>query len=97
VDFVKTIGRLYYQRHDNRNLAAKMAAHFLDQIRTRYNLSTAQLDETFEKKLAFKTGYDEQALHNLLYQVVHLQKMPVVSDEDLMHFSRQLDLFYKQT
>lgn len=97
VDFVKTIGRLYYQRHDNRNLAAKMAAHFLDQIRTRYNLSTAQLDEAFEKKLAFKTGYDEQALHNLLYQVVHLQKMPVVSDEDLMHFSRQLDLFYKQT
>lgn len=97
VDFVKTIGRLYYQRHDNRNLAAKMAAHFLDQIRTRYNLSTAQLDEAFEKKLAFKTGYDGQALHNLLYQVVHLQKMPVVSDEDLMHFSRQLDLFYKQT
>ncbi|MHA4807645.1 DUF4350 domain-containing protein [Flavitalea flava] len=39
LDFVKTIGRLYYQRRDNHNLALKMVSHFQDHVRTRYNLS----------------------------------------------------------
>ena len=37
LDFVRTIGQLYYQRRDNHNLAMKMAVHFQDQIRTRYH------------------------------------------------------------
>ncbi len=31
LDFVRTIGRLYYQRRDNHNLATKMVVHFQDQ------------------------------------------------------------------
>ena len=38
-DFVKTVGRLYFQQKNNQNLAAKMVAAFLENIRSTYNLS----------------------------------------------------------
>jgi hypothetical protein len=46
LDFVRTIGRLYYQRRDNHNLALKMAAHFQDHVRTRYNLAQAEWSDS---------------------------------------------------
>ncbi|MET0243956.1 MAG: hypothetical protein ABW174_10825, partial [Flavitalea sp.] len=52
VDFVKTIGRLYFQRRDNKNLTTKLTTHFLDQVRQQYNITTSTLDKNFEKKLA---------------------------------------------
>jgi hypothetical protein len=41
MDFVKTIGRLYYEKGDHRNLGVKMVQHFTEYIRARYQL---QLD-----------------------------------------------------
>ncbi|HEY0273447.1 MAG TPA: DUF4350 domain-containing protein, partial [Chitinophaga sp.] len=40
VEFVTTLGKLYYEHHDNSNLAHKMVQHLLEYIRTRYNLNT---------------------------------------------------------
>jgi len=55
VDFVRTIGRLYFQRRDNHNLAMKMAAHFLDQVRTRYHMASTTMDDDFIDRLSYRT------------------------------------------
>jgi len=96
LEFVKTIGHLYYQRRDNRNLAAKMTAHFLDHVRNRYNLSTSRTDEEFAKKLAFKTGIEYPVIHDILYQSRYLADQELVTDTELLHFNHQLENFYKQ-
>ena len=62
LDFVRTIGRLYFQRRDNHNLATKMVTHFQDQVRTRYNLPVTALDEDFVARLSYKTGYQRESL-----------------------------------
>jgi len=51
LDFVKTVGRLYFQRRDNKNLAQKMTAHFLDHVRGRYNIRTSvtEADRTWKR------------------------------------------------
>jgi hypothetical protein len=95
LDFVKTIGRLYYQRRDNHNLALKMAAHFLDQVRTRYNLPVTTPDENFVERLSYKTGYSREALQDLVADIQRLQIESNLSDEDLMAFHRKIDTFYK--
>lgn len=97
LDFVRTIGRLYYQRRDNGNLAAKMTAHFLDHVRNRYNIPTSVLDEEFENRLAHKSGYPQAAIHDIVYQARALQDMPQVNDEDLLAFNGQLENFYKHS
>ncbi|MEP7256923.1 MAG: DUF4350 domain-containing protein [Flavitalea sp.] len=95
LDFVQTIGRLYFQRKDNKNLAGKMSAHFLDHVRNTYNLPTSQLNEAFENRLAYKSGYDLDAVKSIVYQVRTLEDQPVVDDDDLLAFNDKLDKFYK--
>jgi hypothetical protein len=95
VDFVKTVGRLYFQRHDNKNLALKMTVHFQDHVRGRYGIRSSMNDPEFEKKLAWKTGYDVNNLKNLIHYMNSLQDKPDVSDNALLEFNRKLEHFYK--
>jgi hypothetical protein len=95
LDFVKTIGRLYYQRRDNRNLSQKMTAHFLDHVRSRYNIRLSMNDEEFEKRLAWKSGHDPAAIRDLLYHIKYVQDHGSVSDEAMMELNTRLENFYK--
>lgn len=96
LDFVKTIGRLYFQRRDNRNLAAKMTAHFQDFVRTRFSIPTSKMDESFEKNLAYKTGIDSGIISDIVYQARYLADQSSVTDNELLLFNKQLQNFYKQ-
>jgi hypothetical protein len=96
LDFVTTIGRLYYQRRDNRNLISKMAVHFLDHIRTKYNLSLHLSDEGLADRLSWKTGISKEFLHVLIGDLLRLQDGYAVSDEELLALNRKLEEFYKQ-
>jgi hypothetical protein len=95
LDFVRTIGRLYFQRRDNHNLAGKMVMHFQDLVRTRYNVTAAALDEELVSRLAYRTGYEREALSRLIGYMRVLPSKAYVPDEELMDFHRQLEAFYK--
>lgn len=95
LDFVKTIGRLYYQRKDNYNLALKMSAHFLDHVRTRYNLPVTVPNREFVERLSYKTGYPREPLQELVSDIQRLQEANAWTDEELLAFHRKIDQFYK--
>lgn len=95
LDFVKTIGRMYFQRKDNKDLAHKMAAHFLGYVRNRYNIRTGVMDEDFVKRLAYKSGYDQQAVQALVYDLQYAQDSPQVSDHALLELNHKLETFYQ--
>src|SRR5581483_1659787 len=88
VDFVKTIGWLYFQRRDNKNLAQKMIVHFQDHVRSKYGIRTSLTDPEFEKRLTWKTGYDANAIKDLLYHMNMLQDEPSVTDTGLLELNR---------
>jgi hypothetical protein len=98
LDFVKTIGRLYYQRRDNQNLALKMVAHFQDFVRTRYNLTapaTEEGDGAFVERLSHKTGFGKDRLHELIADTRRIPESSL-TDKELLAFNRKLEEFYKQ-
>jgi hypothetical protein len=95
LDFVKTIGRLYFQRRDNSNLALKMTAHFMDYVRSKYSIRVSLSDPEFANRLAWKTGYDSHAINDLLYHLQMVQNEPSVSDERLLELNQKLEHFYK--
>jgi len=92
VDFVKTIGRLYFQRRDNQNLAQKIVVHFQDHVRSKYGIRLSFNDPEFETKLAWKTGYDPKALKDLLYYINNVQ---YITEAGLLELNRKLEHFYK--
>lgn len=95
LDFVTTIGRLYYQRKDNKNLAAKMTAHFLGHVRAKYNLSTSRTDEAFEKKLSFKSGFALTRVQEITLFIRSMDNKSQITDDELLSFSKKTDEFYK--
>lgn len=97
LDFVKTIGRLYFQRKDNKNLANKITSFFLDHVRTRYNIRAGLGDEDFAKRLSYKSGHDFESTKNLLYYMKYVQDDFEVSDESLLRLNQKLENFYTTT
>ncbi len=95
LDFVKTIGRLYYEKQDHKNLSKKMAAYFLEHIRNRYKLSTNNLDENFIISLKMKSGYDEATIREIISFIKNLDDSDTISEEQLAYFHKQLEEFYR--
>ncbi len=96
LDFVKTIGRLYYDKGDHKNLARKMSAYFLEHIRNRYKLSTTTLDDDFCKRLQYKTGITEEEINRIIQTIHQIENQTAISDEMLAEFHKQLESFYQK-
>lgn len=97
LDFVKTLGRLYYDRGDHRNLAEKMGTYFLEHVRSTYKIATHTLDDDFSRILHLKSGYPEPEIKNIVMEIAQLKGRPNISEERLAHFHNQLELFYQNT
>ena len=95
LDFVKTIGRLYFDKGDHLNLCRKMAAYFLEHIRNVYKLPTNNLNEEFIKALQFKTGIAETEIAGIVSFIRKLDGVHIVNDKQLSIFHKQLESFYK--
>lgn len=93
VDFVNTVGRLYFQQSDHRNLALKMIAHFLDHVRTRYNIPTSSLDSLFIEKLSYKGGFDQEDLADLVADIKQIEINHSITAEELFMFSKKIEKF----
>jgi hypothetical protein len=97
MDFVKTIGRLYFDKGDHKNLAKKMGAYFLEHIRTRYKLSTHTIDDNFITSLHNKTAYPLEELKRIIQFIKFTDDAPAISESQLSDFHKQLELFYQNT
>ena len=97
LDFVKTLGRLYYDKRDHKNLAMKMGAYFLEHVRSTYKMATHTLDSEFVKSLHVKSGYPEPEIKKIVSAIQSLNEWPNVNEKWLADFHKQLELFYQNT
>ena len=96
LDFVQTIGRLYFNRHDNKNLAIKKITFFMDYLRNRFFIRNAD-DAGLINQLSLKSGISEIELQSLFNTINHARNCKVLSDHDLMILNNKIDEFYKNT
>lgn len=97
LDFVKTMGRLYYDRRDHQDLAKKMATYFLEHIRSAYQLPTTNLNESFIEALHYKSGYKRGELNAIVSFINYLHEEHSVTEYQLINFQNQLEAFYQNT
>ena len=94
LDFVKTLGRLYFDRGDHKNLAEKMGAYFLQHVRSTYKIPTHTLDKDFVQTLHAKSGYPQPEIETIINTIVQLPLWPVFGEDELALFHHQLDQYY---
>ena len=97
LDFVKTLGRLYYEKRDHKNLAEKMGAYFLEHVRSTYKIATHTLDDDFVVLLHVKSGYPQPEIKNIVHEIRRLPDGPNLTEEELARFHKSLELFYQNT
>jgi len=97
LDFVKTIGRLYHDKGDHRNLSKKMSAYFLEHIRNKYKLATGNLDEEFITNLRYKSGAEEGEIRQIISFINYIDTAPAITQGQLSGFYKQLETFYQKT
>jgi hypothetical protein len=97
LEFVKTIGRLYHDKGDHRNLARKMASYFLEHVRASYKIPTGNImDENFIRAVQYKSGVPDYEIRGIVSFIRYLDETPVISEMQLTEFYKQLEIFYQK-
>jgi hypothetical protein len=96
VAFTETVGRLYLQKKDNRNIADKMITYFYEHIRNQYYLNTHQVNEEFISALSRKSNVPKEETEKLFRRINKVQQADQLGDQDLLLLNQQIENFYKQ-
>lgn len=97
VSFVETVGRLYYNKGDNANLADKMVQQFLEWVRINCYINTNRMNEDFVQQLAMKTGRPLNAVSELVNMIHEVRLRSVnIDDPYLYQLYRTIQEFYKK-
>ena len=95
VEFVKSIGNLYLNEGDSRDMMAKKAQYFLHRVRMELLIDTQNLDEEFINKLHLKTGKSIEKITKAVDFIKKSQQSQfIISNRDLIKMNRILDEIY---
>ncbi|WP_018629685.1 DUF4350 domain-containing protein [Niabella aurantiaca] len=94
LDFVKTMGLLYYEKRDNGNLAQKMSAYFLEHLRNKYHIFSKELNEDFIREVSHKSGVNIPLVTAIVYQIKQVSTERAISDADLIILQTNIEKFY---
>lgn len=95
MEFISTVGKLYFEKGDHLNLASKMSQFFLDHVRTKYKLNTSHINDDFAKALSQKTGLQQEEA-NVITGYIQQTQIGSITVDDLKHFYNHLENFYKK-
>jgi hypothetical protein len=93
LEFTTTVGRLYFQHQDHKNIAEKKITYFLEYIRNRYYLTTNHWDDAFYTALSRKSGMEKSEVEELFRYVQYIQKQGIITEEQLLQLNTRLQRF----
>ena len=96
VTFTETIGRLYLQKKDNKNVAEKMSSYFNEHIRNNYFLNTNLVNDDFITTLSRKSGVERNKVESLYRAIHHAHNNAALDDYQLLSLNQQIQNFYKK-
>ncbi|OKL40407.1 hypothetical protein A3841_19040 [Pontibacter flavimaris] len=97
LDFVKTIGSLYFNHGDHKNIAEKKIAFFLEHLRLHFHLTTHTLDEELRERVVTKSGADAALVNDIFGLIRSITQSKAISAQTLLLLNSHLEDFYKQT
>ncbi len=93
--FTETIGRLYLQKKDNRNIADKLITYLMEHIRNKYFLNASVINDEFINTLSRKSNNTKEGTEKLFASISDVRQSMEVSDRQLLLLNQQLENFHK--
>lgn len=95
LEFISTIGRMYFVKGNHRKLALDKMRLFLAYVREHYKIQTKNLDEQFIQQLSEKAEVPKDLLKKIIDINQNIKVSSFLSEEMLIDFHNILDQFYK--
>jgi len=96
LDFVKVVGKVYYQQRDNKDIAQKKISYFMDFLRSNYRLNTNMAVPELMEAVRQKSGARQGTLQNLFASIKMAELTSQLSDKELIDLNEYMEEFYKQ-
>lgn len=96
LDFVNVVGRVYYEKRNNANIAQKKILYLLTWLRDEYQVKTNKLDDEFIEKLTGKLGLKKAFTVDLVDYIKYISVQTQVNDRELIELNKLIEKFYNQ-
>jgi hypothetical protein len=97
LEFVETIGALYFNHNDHKAITEKKIAYLLAYIRNKFFLKTTVLDQVFKEELSLKSGVNISTINEMFEYAEILKQSNEVHEKQLILFNKYIEDFYKNT
>lgn len=89
LEFTQTIGRLYFQHGNHKNVAEKKIRFLTEHIRARYLFRSVQFGPEIVAPLAGKSGLPEAQVADLVNMVLKIRRQEIVSENELIELEHK--------
>ena len=97
LEFTETVGRLYFQYGDHKNLANKKINYLVDYIRTHLFISTIEYNDAFFERISQKSGIELEKIKILFQFILSIQKKDKISEKELHALNTAIENFYQKS
>lgn len=94
--FVTTIGKLYYNKGEHKNLAEKLHLYFLDYIRNKYKIEIRKMNKNFVDTISQKTNVPKEEVDAIYQTFTSIHASDKIDTNLLSRYYQQLEEFYKK-
>lgn len=92
VNYVKTLGALFYREGRHKNAALRLINHFLRDIRERYYLNI-EYTEKFYSYLSAKSGVEIKTVIETFELIIKIRHLPRIDQKTLIDLSKKIEQF----
>lgn len=97
IEFIETIGNLYFRQKNHKNIAEKKINYFMDYLRNRYSINIMELNDEAKKAVSSKTNYSEADTFQLFLVLKTVRWSKNVDGKSLLNLNNEIEIFYKKT
>ncbi|MEZ4903135.1 MAG: DUF4350 domain-containing protein [Spirosomataceae bacterium] len=95
LEFVKTIGKVYFQQGNHANIAHQKIQHFYLYIREKFGLRTNEINEDFKESLFQKTGVPRMDIDLIFSEIAHAERSGHLDQYELLSLNKRIEHFYE--
>ena len=97
LEFVSTVGNLYFNQSNHKNIADKKITYFLDYLRSKYSLKTLNLNDELVQQLSEKSFIDKNDVRKIFNVINMITVSKSIKQITLIELNNLIENFYTKT
>ncbi|MCH3884940.1 DUF4350 domain-containing protein [Tenacibaculum aquimarinum] len=95
--FTRTISNMYYEKSQHQKIANQKINYFLVWVRSKMNIPTDVLNQSFYKHLASRSNNTEEDTEKVFKKIAQIQQLNTVSKEQLIALNSLIETYKSKT